>query len=119
MAATSAEFDLIQQAIESMTTQKAIQATWITDGNQCVLWPLVVGFNDDGAEKVLCYKFDSANTNARNFRCYFISQLTGVARADWPITPSPPPIQEPKGLRFRQVVRQNCVKDVEAYRRFK
>lgn len=116
---TSAEFDLILKAIDSSATQKAIQATWTTDGKVCTLWPLVVGFNDNGDEKVLCYKFDPNDTNARNFRCYYISHLTGVAPVAWPTTPAPPPIQEPKGLRFRQVVRQNCVKEVEAYRRFK
>jgi hypothetical protein len=118
MASTSGEFDLIQQSIESTTTQKAIQATWITDGEECTLWPLVVGFNGDGEEKVLCYKFDPDDTNARNFRCYFISHLTDVVRVNWPTTPAPPPIQEPKGLRFKHVVKQNCVEEVEAYRPF-
>jgi hypothetical protein len=121
---TSAEFDLIQLAIESTTTLKAIQATWLTDGKQYTLWPLVLGFSQAGGsgpdpEKVLCYKFDPTNTNARRFRCYKVADLTSVVRVDWPTTPSPPPIQEPRGLRFKQVVSQNCVTEVECFRRFK
>jgi hypothetical protein len=118
MPGTSDEFDTIQQAIESTTTLKAIQAKRVTTDKQCTLWPLVLGFSEASGsgpdpEKLLCYKYDPDDPAAKRFRCYFVSDLTDVVRVNWPTTP------EPKGLRFKQVVRQNCVEDVEVYRRFK
>jgi hypothetical protein len=49
--------------------------------------PLVLGYDADGEEKVFVYQFDgatSAGSKLPNWRCFFLSQVRGLALRDGP-----------------------------------
>jgi hypothetical protein len=97
---------------------QAIEGTY--KGTVRKLWPIVLGFDAQGNEAVLCYQYkigtaDPADPDPlKNLRCFKIALFTGtVTRINFPGTGNGPEFTP------KQVQKQSCVEDVRHYRAIK
>ena len=118
--ATTENYKRFRASINESDTNgdQAIQGTYKWKVRK--LWPIVLGFDEQGNEAVLCYQFKVDNADPpepdplKNLRCFKIATFAGtVTRINFPGSGNGPEFTPKK------VQKQCCVEDVRHYRAIK
>lgn len=125
-------YDTILEAIEDKDKipSWAIQAKYVGDVatdpvRKFLAYVLGTSLDDTGGNQhvVLGFQYEGKNTppfppSRKNWRCFKVDSFDPTTVSKIPFAPSPPFVPPPP-LKFRQLKKQSCVEDVEAWRQKK